>query len=162
MRATCPVPRGVRRDRRGGESPGEDVARSVSVRVIRVATFDAAEEGLALAVLPCDMTADAALLRSETRIGIDHLRPGRCGLLLRAPGQGTPCGGEDAPAQASLGAGPVRQERAVNPRHGQSSTLCGWIPAPFWRNGDRAVPQVERRIVVVGDSGAQPSMYSII
>ena len=79
MRATCPVPRGVRRDRRGGESPGEDVARSVSVRVIRVATFDAAEEGLALAVLPCDMTADAALLRSETRIGIDHLRPGRCG-----------------------------------------------------------------------------------
>src|SRR2546429_2275207 len=35
-----PVPRGGRRDRHGGQSPGEDVPRSVGVRVIAVAAPD--------------------------------------------------------------------------------------------------------------------------
>ena len=45
-----PVPRGRRRDRHGGQSPGEDVSRSVDVRVIAVAALLAPEHRLAIAV----------------------------------------------------------------------------------------------------------------
>ena len=85
-----PVPRGRRRDRHGGQSPGEDVPRSVDVGVIAVAALLAPEHRLAITVPGRGVAAHVALLRGETRINVDDGRTGRGGLLLGPLGEQPP------------------------------------------------------------------------
>src|SRR6478609_7464770 len=87
-----PVPRGGRRDRHGGQSPGQDVPRSVDVRVITVAAPLTPEHRLAIAVAGRGVAAHVALLGGETRINVDDGRTGRGGLLLGPPGEQSPAG----------------------------------------------------------------------
>jgi hypothetical protein len=54
------------------QSPGQDVAGSVPVRVIRVATRDTQEDRLTLTVFLGDVTTHTALLRRVPRINLDH------------------------------------------------------------------------------------------
>jgi hypothetical protein len=98
----------MRGDSQTGQSPGKDVLRGVSVRVIGMATLDAGEDRLALAVLRCYVAALAALLRRETWINVGDPRPRRGGFLLGTGGEDAPSSSEDASVQSRFLATVVR------------------------------------------------------
>src|SRR5208282_1672702 len=115
MRAWCRVPRGRRRHRPAGgdrQSPGQDVERSIAVRMIAVAAPGAGESRLALTVRRVGVAAGMALLRGESRIDEDNLNAGCLALVLDPLAEHAPGRSEDPAVQTGLGAGPVGQKGA--------------------------------------------------
>ena len=136
-----PVPRAAQ-DRHGGQSPGENVARSVDVRVIAVAALLAPEHRLAIAVDGRGVAAYVALLRGETRINVDDGRTGRGGFVLGPLGEQPPAGAQDGTIQPGLGPRPIRQETAPMGR-----VRLG----PGFAHHARRVQFLEDDQVVIGD-----------
>lgn len=129
MRAWRRVPRGGRRDRLAGgeqQSLGQDIERSIAVRVIFMAARDAGEDRLAIAVRRVRMAAGTALLRGEPRIDEDNPDAGSFALLLDPLAERSPGRGEDPAAQTGLGAGSVGQEGTRLIRVGIQPHLGTW------------------------------------
>jgi hypothetical protein len=79
------VSRGQRGDQPASgkrQSPGQDVARGIAVRVVLVAAANAGEDRLAIAVRRVGVAAGMALLRGEARVHEQDLGARRLALVL--------------------------------------------------------------------------------